>query len=1300
MRKKVLNGKRVMALALALSLTIGEAGVAVAAPVDAEQTETVAVDVASEETAQQEADATVSANEGEVTAPETEQPKEAVEEEEDIDAEEKVDGSLSKVIGVEANGYSYNTITDRNGSPVLRYVQRNTSGTKFEVPGKVERQKEAPYLYSCNGKLYDGGNYDAAKNTTVFYTGYEMTAVAGQPENFKDPNTGLYVVNGAYYAYLTSDSSNVYVNVNSQVIPMPAMTVTSDYYYVSSSDVKAAVNKAYGVYTRNTAPDYENDTPDYYEINGRKFNWFSSWNYEKISQTTDASGNDVYTVVPYFNYSSEMLTDATYIEFAWNGLNIPAGAKNAAGQELKLGYEVEVNGALYNRYFNAYDAAGTTHQLMGWTGFTYGDLLTNGQTVTVRARGVYYHEVNKVGAKEDGTPVGTNVDMIDSFGEWSEPASYTYTAPQAVAAVPAVSAAFVKGETTIDNASSDTKDIIRGSFTAVPQATGYTVYRIGSKKPISLSAANFRLVYNKDSATLQQLGLSWSDIMSSCYYDDDDDEYEDQVSIKGTTFSELPTTGYSYYYYAVVPTGAADAERFINTQSLGTIAAIGSAVVPEASAELPQVTNLRVEKYADGSKALVWDKTDKQVAVFAYEAANFPAYYTAKLQRPSRTEKITDEYGYTTENTYNMIADDLSKDEKLALDKVQYETADGMNGKLSLYNFSMTPGRTYYFVAYTYDSDKRNNNQTPITYNGTKKITKNGVETVTPVSYNYYTYTPISAASAVVSVKAEMSGKPSVSTFVTKNSVKLTMEGVSGTGYEIYRKSGKKFKKIAATNSDVYTDEGLKANTTYTYKIRSYYYNRDTQEKYYSDYRVLSVKTADAANIDIMAVKASKTAVKVSWTKVPNATKYEVYRSNSANADPKVFSKKYSASGIKTTLENNRFELVKTLSKSKKSYTDKKLTAGESYTYVVVAYYKAGNKTEYVSGTDSAYLGLDESVYRVDGVISGSKAKITWEKDKYASKYEVEYTVYDVNGNPKSSQPAKATTKKAGYTVSGLAAGESVSVRVRAVGKGSVYSDWSSERVIKNLTAVKGIKAVATSKKNAAGQTVKGVKITWKAVAGAKYYKVYRSTVEGSYDKDAKVYNVPYGRSLIVKEANDNFSTNSSSLKLDGYRLNDTVAYKEYNGIYGSVTGTTAYDYADFPSGVTYYYTVVAYGEAPVAGTDSRVCSNQVAKAAKITVNGIDTMSVKAKKGKVTVTFNAVKGATKYTVYRTTKKNGKFEKVGTVKVTKKNKNKANLSYTGKAAKKKTYYYKVVAEGTNGLKADLNAESPVKKIKVK
>lgn len=80
---------------------------------------------------------------------------------------------------------------------------------------------------------------------------------------------------------------------------------------------------------------------------------------------------------------------------------------------------------------------------------------------------------------------------------------------------------------------------------------------------------------------------------------------------------------------------------------------------------------------------------------------------------------------------------------------------------------------------------------------------------------------------------------------------------------------------------DVYTDTGLKNGVSYTYKVRSYYYNRDTKEKYYSDYRVVTVKAADAANISVSVTKASKSSAKIKWTKVPNAVKYEIYRSSS-----------------------------------------------------------------------------------------------------------------------------------------------------------------------------------------------------------------------------------------------------------------------------------------------------------------------------------------------------------------------------------------------------------------------------------
>ena len=70
---------------------------------------------------------------------------------------------------------------------------------------------------------------------------------------------------------------------------------------------------------------------------------------------------------------------------------------------------------------------------------------------------------------------------------------------------------------------------------------------------------------------------------------------------------------------------------------------------------------------------------------------------------------------------------------------------------------------------------------------------------------------------------------------------------------------------------------------------------------------------------------------------------------------------------------------------------------------------------------------------------------------------------------------------------------------------------------------------------------------------------------------------------------------------------------------------------------------------------------------------------VKAKKKgskKAKVTWKKVDGATKYTVYRATSKNGKYKQVGTAK---------GGSYTDKTVKKgKKYFYKVVANGSKKI----------------
>ena len=74
----------------------------------------------------------------------------------------------------------------------------------------------------------------------------------------------------------------------------------------------------------------------------------------------------------------------------------------------------------------------------------------------------------------------------------------------------------------------------------------------------------------------------------------------------------------------------------------------------------------------------------------------------------------------------------------------------------------------------------------------------------------------------------------------------------------------------------------------------------------------------------------------------------------------------------------------------------------------------------------------------------------------------------------------------------------------------------------------------------------------------------------------------------------------------------------------------------------------------------------KVGKVKKISVTSLAKYG--AKKATITVKWSKVKGASKYSVYRATKKNGKYKKIKTVKKTK---------YTDKK-KKGTFYYKVRA----------------------
>jgi len=287
----------------------------------------------------------------------------------------------------------------------------------------------------------------------------------------------------------------------------------------------------------------------------------------------------------------------------------------------------------------------------------------------------------------------------------------------------------------------------------------------------------------------------------------------------------------------------------------------------------------------------------------------------------------------------------------------------------------------------------------------------------------------------------------------------------------------------------------------------------------------------------------------------------------------------------------------------------------------------------------------------------------------------------DKFGNYKTEAWQKASTKKAKYTIK-IDSGEYVEAQVRAYGQNKSYSDWTGVEAINSLAVPTNIKAVNDTKKDA-------VKITWKKVSGAKYYKVYRSTRMGVYNATENKYEAL--GDYIAKEANDNTYQDAYS--------NNTVSYSEYYDISGSIVGNKAYDYDKLEPGVKYYYYVVAFGEKGTTIASYTASSNYYiddyasGKPASIVADADITIKLANKKAKkVTISYNKVKGAKSYKIFRATKKNGEYKLLKSTKKT---------TFTDTTAKKgKTYYYKVIATGTNALKADLVVESAVKSIKVK
>lgn len=1177
------------------------------------------------------------------TETETEQETEKETEEEERAAIDKP----SKVINVSGERNCY-TLTTQSGK-LLRYVYVNqfqngviVAGTPDErVDYKIVKRSS---LWDKTVGLYKYGNdyYGQCGSTDIdgFVRLYYKaeTIIKGNTEQYKDAY-GMYKVNGKTYLYMqTCDRTG--------------------YHYITEGDEITEIGmcdsdeECQNVIDRYAVKD--GDKVIYYNYNGHFYKKLQSIRkYDSKSKT--------YKYIVYAGRGYEISFEKSNVKISWNEItNDKATLKNKAGDLMKVGYEVICDGNT-----NVYGMSGlfldasegklhamtpSDHEIIPYV------VLSQGQQVNVKVRAVYYHEVTDIKKAEYKNWDDNSRYIVESkqtkyvadmYGQWSDVYTYKNEVVKQLSAVTGVKASVNGKKITV-------------SWNPQNGASNYQLFYIQSSKPLNITNADSFLQFYKHGGSLYDAYVNTKG---------ENDSFETDYTYAVKPYCDFTVKSALPYNYFCVRLGATE-DGYYSDGSYSEAANVTCNV----NGNIPVVKNLKIEKTENGQRwQLSWTPVDADVIIYAFEDGKIPAYYNYELLSA---------YGYYTDGNGAQkklyLEDILTELQRKEIKS--YVHAYKATGSYGAYSFSsLKPGVKYTFVAHTYDTDSslyKVQKKPVYTINQKIKITDNQKnEIYKDMSVGMTYYMAMSEASNMVSCTEKVS-VPYVYTKAGKNSIKLSFDKGNNTGYEIYRLSGKKYKKIATITDRIYTDQNLKQNTKYTYKIRSYYYDPDRKIKSYSEYKNITASTSRVNNIELKVVKSSKNSAKLIWTKVSFATKYEIYRTSELDKDVTEVKNSLNSGNSANNVYNSKYELVKTITNAKTtSYTDKKLKSGEKYTYIVNAYYKDGKALKYISRSASVEMQL-EAPKNVVLTNKGKNVNAKWDADKFAAGYQVRYVIYDKYGRKKTATPKVVTAKKNKYTIKGLAAGEYVNVSVRAYTSKKIYSEWTAEKESASLAAAKSIKAVYDTKK-------KAVKITWKKVKGAKYYKVYRSISMPVYNSDEKLYAV--SGNLIAKDSNDD----------TGYE--NEACYTDYYGETGSVTKTTAYDRAQLKSGVTYYYTVCAYGEkgTRIASYMSYGSGTQYASGKPASILYGVKIAAKLKnnkKGIVTVSYNKVKGAKTYQIYRAEKKNGKYTLIGTTKKT--------TFADKKAKKKKTYYYKVVVNGKNALLADFKTQSSAVKIKVK
>ena len=529
---------------------------------------------------------------------------------------------------------------------------------------------------------------------------------------------------------------------------------------------------------------------------------------------------------------------------------------------------------------------------------------------------------------------------------------------------------------------------------------------------------------------------------------------------------------------------------------------------------------------------------------------------------------------------------------------------------------------------------------------------------------------------------------------VTDTTITLAWKAVnSADGYQIWARSGvdTKWNYIGATNQTRYELEGLLKSTNYQFRVRAYH-TANGGETYGVFSKVLKTATLTNGVGSFTAKAASPDSVSLSWSALSDATGYTLEQSTDGANFKTVTAAQTTANGLV-------------------SATVTGLSAGTTYIFRV-----APNSGSQV-GVPSM-LSVQTAPGQTKGLAASAIAggvKLTWTATPGATGYEI------ASQNNAGNWSTVATTSNTSYIFDDLDTGRTYQFRV------TPFYTLNGAKQYGTASAAVSAKAQPTAIKGLTATKVETTSFTaqWTVNSAASGYVLYLSEEQGTFNKlsvkptvsgttaTATVTGLSSGTNytLNVCAVVDGTESAPASLPvktvspkvtgLSGIAISDSrislswapakgaerYEVQRLNGSdYQTVTTTsnTSCSVSGLSAGTSYNFRVRAvsgtaqYGafSDPVTVKTSDAVPIQPTVAAPSNVSAVDSST--ASNSRITVTWNAVSGATGYEVWLN---NGTWHLLDTVVPT---------SYTANNLSANTTYQFRVRTVKDGLYSDFSS----------